>query len=119
ASDETGRPEVYVQSFPISAGTKRQISTSGGDQPTWRKDQKELFYLGADGRMMAVTVKMNGTFEPGEPVALFQTHFGYNPISGSERAQYTVSADGQKFLLENLAKLSSETPINVMLSWPS
>lgn len=119
ASDETGRPEVYVQSFPIVSGTKRQISTSGGDQPTWRHDQKELFYLGADGRMMAVPVKMNGTFEPGEPIALFQTHFGYNPISGSERAQYTVTADGQKFLLENLAKLSSETPINVMLNWPA
>src|SRR5262249_9382222 len=93
SSDETGRPEVYVQSFPISIGTKRQISTIGGDQPTWRHDQKELFYLGADGKMMAVPVKMNGTFEPGEPVALFQTHFGYNPIAASERAQYTVSAD--------------------------
>ncbi len=119
ASDETGRPEVYVQSFPIVTGTKRQISTAGGDQPTWRRDQKELFYLAADGRLMAVPVTITAGFEPGVPAPLFQTHFGYNPIASSERNQYTVTTDGQRFLLENLAKLTSETPINVVLNWPA
>ncbi len=119
ASDETGRPEVYVQSFPIVTGTKRQISTAGGDQPTWRRDQKELFYLASDGRLMSVPVTMTAGFEPGVPTPLFQTHFGYNPIASSERSQYTVTADGQRFLLENLAKLTSETPINVVLNWPA
>ncbi len=55
-SDESGRPEVYVQSFPASSG-KVQVSTQGGADPRWRRDGKELFYLAADHKLMAVEVK--------------------------------------------------------------
>jgi len=118
SSDETGRFEIYVQSFPISTGTKRQVSTAGGDQVIWRRDQKELFYLAADGKLMAVPLSFANGFEPGVPVALFQTNFSYNTGSNGERQQYSVTADGQRFLLSNLAKQSSETPINLILNWP-
>ena len=54
ASDESGRPEVYVQPFP-GPGPKIQISTAGGIQPRWRRDGKELFYrVDVTGKMMAV-----------------------------------------------------------------
>ncbi len=43
-SDETGRWEVYVASFPEFTG-KRQISNNAGVQPVWRRDSRELFYL--------------------------------------------------------------------------
>ncbi len=54
-SDDQGRPEVYVQTFPASGG-KWQISANGGSQPWWRSDGKELYYLSADGKLMAVEV---------------------------------------------------------------
>ena len=53
ASDETGRSEIYVQSFPIPGG-KVLISTNGGDQPGWRGDGKELYYLTLDRKLMSV-----------------------------------------------------------------
>src|SRR5262249_3367617 len=56
-SDETGRTEIYVQSFPPGAG-KWQISSGGGTYPRWRRDGKELFYMDAPslGKIMAVGV---------------------------------------------------------------
>ena len=50
-SDENGRPEVYVQSFPTSGG-KWLISTQGGTEPLWRADGKELFYIAGDRKLM-------------------------------------------------------------------
>ena len=61
-SDESGSRQVYVQSFPTLGG-QRQISAEGGAQPRWRRDGKELFYLAADRKLMAVTVKSGRRFE--------------------------------------------------------
>ena len=55
-SNESGRFEVYVQSFPPSGGTW-QISTGGGDQPRWRADDKEMYYLDPGRKLMAVEVR--------------------------------------------------------------
>jgi eukaryotic-like serine/threonine-protein kinase len=52
---ESGRWEVYVATFPAFT-EKRQVSGSGGCQPFWRNDGKELFYLTLDGKLMAVEV---------------------------------------------------------------
>ena len=45
-SNESGRPEIYVQSFPVASG-KWQVSSSGGADPSWRADGKKLFYRSA------------------------------------------------------------------------
>ena len=74
-SNETGKWEIYVTSFPEAHG-KWQISTSGGEQPRWRADGKELFYLSSDGRMMATNVEPAAGFRAGPPVPLFQAHPG-------------------------------------------
>jgi Tol biopolymer transport system component len=69
-SNESGRFEIYIQPFPGSAG-KELISTSGGGQPRWRRDGKELFYVGLDGQLMAVSIQMGSdgrTVEAGRPV---------------------------------------------------
>ena len=52
-SDESGRNEIYVQAFPLS-GAKFQISTGGGSDPLGETMACELFYLAADGNLMAV-----------------------------------------------------------------
>ena len=76
-SDRSGRREVYVRPFPQGEG-KYTISIAGGDSPRWRGDGKELFFIGTDGRMMAVSVKTavgaTPLFEAGAPTALFDAH---------------------------------------------
>ena len=51
ASDETGRWEIYIQSFP-EPGAKQTVSVAGGAQPQWRADGRELFYVAADWTLM-------------------------------------------------------------------
>jgi hypothetical protein len=60
-SNESGTgSQIFVQSFSPSAG-KWMVSINGGSQPKWRQDGKELFYLGPDGKLMAVQVKSDSS----------------------------------------------------------
>jgi hypothetical protein len=112
SSTESGKPEVYVQSFP-PAGGKWQVSTNGGAQPQWRRDGKELFYVAPDRKLMAVDVRLGSSFEMGTPVALFQTQ-----VSGfTSPNRYAASADGQRFLINSTVQDASPTPITVILNW--
>jgi Tol biopolymer transport system component len=116
ASNESGRPEVYVQSFPASGG-KWQVSTGGGMLPQWRADGEELFYLvPATGRMMSAEVKTAPQFEVGMPKLLFTAPVGlnHNMEAGNH---YAVSADGQRFLLTLPVQQSGPAPITVVLNW--
>ena len=72
-SDGSKRSEIYVQTFPTPGG-KWQISTNGGEAPVWSRDGKELFYISADAKMMAVEVNTGPKFEAGTPKPLFDTH---------------------------------------------
>jgi serine/threonine protein kinase/Tol biopolymer transport system component len=114
-SDETGRSEVYVQSFPIGGG-KWQISTNGGDQAQWRPDGKEIFYLAPDRNLMAVTVSGGTTLDPGRPAELFRT---FLPSSGitEDRNNYVPTKDGQRFILNSLAEASNSQPLSLVLNW--
>ena len=112
-SDESGRPEIYVQSFP-SPGNKLQISTAGGVTPAWRKDGKELFYVSPDKKIMLVTINADSTFEPSIPKVLFQTQITANIES---RNHYVVTADGQRFLVNTPLKEIATAPINVVVNW--
>lgn len=116
ASNESGRWEIYVTSFPEAHG-KWQVSNGGGDQPKWRSDGKELFYLAPDGKIMATLVSTGANFDAGAPTALFQA----NPremVATSEQASYDVSADGQKFLVNTQLKTGT-MPMSVVLNWTS
>ncbi len=53
-SNASGQNEVYVQTFPDPEGGKWMISRAGGVQPRWRRDGRELFFISADSKMMAV-----------------------------------------------------------------
>ncbi len=119
ASDETGSPEVYVQSFPAT-GAKRRISSSGGTQPRWRGDGKEIFYLGSDRRLMAAPVTAQGAhFEAAAPVALFQTQMASvdGELGPYVIFNYAVTADGQRFLLNEPVGDQKSQPISVVLNW--
>jgi serine/threonine protein kinase/Tol biopolymer transport system component len=111
-SDESGAWEVYIQTFPASSG-KWRVSTSGGCQPKWRRDGKELFYIAADRKLMAVDVKLGETFEAGVPKTLFLTRV---ITLTSFRNHYAVTADGQRFLINSRPE-ESATPISIVVNW--
>ncbi len=116
-SDESGRFEIYVQPFP-GPGSKVQVSTNGGAQVRWRRDGKELFYIGLDDRLMAVPIELDskgGTAELGKPVALFATHIG-GALQGPNTQQYIVSPDGQRFLMNTMVN-DLTSPITLILNW--
>ena len=117
ASNESGKWEIYVTSFPDARG-KWQVSTSGGEQPRWRADGKELFYLSADRKMMAAPVTTGATFGAGAPVALFQAT-PRQPVSSTDLFVYDVSRDGQRFLINTPVKQAESQPMSIILNWPA
>ncbi len=116
ASDESGRFEIYVRTFPDPRG-KWQISGSGGFEPVWRKDGRELFYIAADGKLMAVSVRTDRDFEAGAPVVLFETRV---PVrSAPFRGNYDAADNGQRFLINTAIERATPPPISVVLDWTS
>jgi serine/threonine protein kinase/Tol biopolymer transport system component len=114
SSNETGNWEVDVSPFP--SGTSKWQVSRGGGEPRWRQDGKELFYVSAEGKMMRVPVKMETTFEAGQPVALFQTHMR-QPISAQDVFSYDVAADGQRFLVNTKVDTPNSAPLSIVLNW--
>jgi hypothetical protein len=114
ASVEAGTEEVFVEDFPRT-GAKYQISTSGGSEPRWRRDNgRELFFMAPDGRIMAVEVETRPAFRPGVPKPLFQTRL--MDLSGPSR-RYGVRADGQRFLMNVAVNDKTFAPITIVLNW--
>jgi Tol biopolymer transport system component len=110
---ESGRPEVYVVPFQRE-GTRVRVSVDGGVQANWRRDQREIFFLGPDGRMMAAPISVTAdSIAVGPAVALFTTRLV--PIFSAE--QYMVSPDGQRFLLKEASE-SAQT-LRFLINWPS
>jgi eukaryotic-like serine/threonine-protein kinase len=112
SSDESGRTEVYVQSFP-KGGSKRRVSTGGGGAPRWRWDGKELFYHAPDGKLMAAQVKGGASFEAGTPAPLFEFRAG----GFLTTPYYSVTRDGQRFLLSTIVETVSNAPLTMMVNW--
>ncbi len=113
ASNETGRSEVYVQSFPAS-GFKMRVSSEGGREPRWRGDGKELYYLAADGYLMSVGVTTQGRFEAGIPSRLFDTPWDSWNLANT--FMYDVASDGEQFLFAGMGD-DAEPAITVILNW--
>jgi serine/threonine protein kinase len=117
-SDESGRNEVYVRAFSARAagasvaGGGSLISNSGGSEPRWRGDGKELFYRAADGRLMAAEITPTPVFRAGIPEALFQMPPEGGPSQGSK---WDPAPDGERFLIP--APRSTTTPFTVLLNW--
>jgi Tol biopolymer transport system component len=115
ASNETGKWEIYVTSFPDARG-KWQISTGGGEQPRWRGDGKELFYISSDQKMMAAPVATGVKFDPGTPMVLFQAT-PRQPVTNADQFVYDVSRDGQRFLINTPVKQTETAPMSIILNW--
>jgi len=115
SSNPTGRPEIYVMDFP--GGSQRlRVSTSGGFKPRWRRDGKELFYVAADGSMMAAKIAVIDGRLTAEPQRLFDANL---KLHTNYDANYAVTRDGQRFLGIARESPSGDVDIQMVLNWPS
>jgi Tol biopolymer transport system component len=115
-SDESSRPEVYVQPLQGS-GRKWRISTDGGSDPHWRADGRELFYVSPAGQLMAVSVQPDRELEPTRPQQLFRVPMPQ--VTGPYSTMYQVDRSGDRFVvrlpLEDLRTL----PLTLLINWSS
>jgi eukaryotic-like serine/threonine-protein kinase len=120
-SDESGRDEIYVRTFSpdtrggaSNSGGKWLISTGGGIDPRWRRDGKELYYVAADGKLMAVDATTSTGFQAGTPKALFQV-----PVSGvgAVSQSWDLAPDGKRFLFPVPTSGQDTAPFTVVLNW--
>ena len=107
SSNETGRSKIYLQAFVPGA------PASGGTQPQWRRDGRELYYISADNKLMAVDMTLGAEVKAGTPKELF----ALSGIRTNSNASYTKTGDGQRFLLVTSAEESSVPPFTVVLNW--
>jgi eukaryotic-like serine/threonine-protein kinase len=115
-SDESGRAEVYVQSFPSSGG-KWQVSTAGGEQPIWNPRGGELFYMAPDKSIVSVSYKVSDdNFQVGQRTSLFTTRV---PLSSlvDDRNSYAISPDGKRFFVNNRVDEAAATSVTLVLNW--
>ena len=78
-STESGRSEIYVQTFP-DLTRKVQISTGGGSAPVWRGDGRELFFRSPDDTLMAARIASSGSrLDTDTPSGLFALPAGPEP----------------------------------------
>jgi Tol biopolymer transport system component len=120
ASNESGRVEIYVRPGPGAPGEgKWKASTTGGTQPRWRRDGKELYYIAPDRKLMAVAVKTTAgpkaVFEAGTPEALFQTSIVLN--TGNLSALAYSTTDGKRFLIETSGSEAPDQPLTAVVNW--
>jgi len=114
-SSERTQTQVYVQPFPPTGG-KFQVSSNGGFHPIWRGDGKELYFIAADTRMMAVAVDTSGQFQFGAPTPLFAVNT--LALQGGVGRQFAVTKDG-RFLVNAFQQQATVMPLTVVVNWIS
>ncbi|MGE3618511.1 MAG: hypothetical protein AB7L66_21755, partial [Gemmatimonadales bacterium] len=110
-SNETGRMQVYVVSYP-DLGQKRPVSADGGTEPAWKPGGGELFYRNG-ASLMAVTIRTSPTLDVGAPRELFRGPFEED-VYGDR--SYDVMPDGQHFLMFQ-SDPASAPELRVVRNW--
>jgi Tol biopolymer transport system component len=113
-SDESNQDQVYVQSLDDRA-KRVNISVSGGDEPRWRGDGAELFYVSSDGYLMAVAIRHEGgVIAPDRPRQLFHLRIG--TAGSSYLSSYDVHPDGRRFIIRVPKGDARSLPLTVLVS---
>jgi Tol biopolymer transport system component len=109
-SQESGRREVYVKTFPGTGG-KWQVSTEGGSRPFWSADGSTLYFVADDQRIMAADVEVDGGFRVGIPRLVFEYAF---PLATGSITPWT---DGDRFLAAEPVEAADPEPFTVVMNW--
>ena len=113
ASDETGQFQVHVQPYPPT-GEKFVVTVEGGEQPRWRRDGRELYFVANGRRLMAMEVSTENGFKTGAPRELFEAKFATD--AGGFFHEYAVTADG-RFLVNTSTSPEPTAHIGIVLNW--
>ena len=114
-SDESGRNEVYINSFP-EARSRTRISTAGGTYPQWGPGGRELFYMTPENKLMAVNIKLGAdSVDASTPHELFTLPAFDNGLDSS----YDVAPDGQRFLVRAVPQQQAAQPLTMIVNWPA
>lgn len=113
-SQDQGRSEVFVQTFPAS-GNRWQISNNGGRASAWRSDGKEIFFVSAENKLMSVDVTTGDGFEVGIPKPLFDLM----PLGAVSfgNVNFAPSLDGKQFLLTHQRETVGTLQYVVVQNW--
>jgi serine/threonine protein kinase/Tol biopolymer transport system component len=111
-SDESGRFEIYIDTFPERHG-KVRISANGGMVARWGAGGRELFYVSPESKLMAVSLKAGSAAEPSTPRELFTLD-----VFDPDVSPYEVAPDGQSFLTIGTPAHASE-PLTLIVNWPA
>jgi hypothetical protein len=119
-SNESGAGELYVQPYP-GPGEKTRISTSGGSEPIWTANGRELLYRNftrESQQFFSAAVRSVSPFRVDAPRLLFEAKPGEYDSTAPERS-WDVSADGQRFLLARSVASTDKpvTDMHVVLNW--
>jgi len=122
SSQATGRAEVYVRPFPVSPDRTGQqmVSNGGGNLALWRKDGRELYYMGPNRSVMMVSVTPGPVLMFGQPKVLFQAPQA--ATTGSLPSYvWDVNTEGSKFLINVVGTESAgpQLPHTLVLNWMS
>jgi Tol biopolymer transport system component len=128
ASDESGRTEVYVRSFAVSAGgmplasdsSQRLVSSGALGAPRWRADGGELLYVADDGKLMSVEIATaDGTLVTRAPRPLFQLPTAYvrRPGALTSTVLMDILPDASRILVPVPVEDSSSSTVQVVLNW--
>jgi eukaryotic-like serine/threonine-protein kinase len=109
-SDESGKYEVYISTFPAGGG-KWQVSQGGGQVPEWGRDGRELYYRGQGGKMMEA-----GVTEKGSAIAVGTPHQLFQLTATSNTNRYAVAPDGKRFLVVE-AEQGESQPLTLVTNW--
>ncbi|MBK6798949.1 MAG: PD40 domain-containing protein [Acidobacteria bacterium] len=113
SEDYSANREVFIERFP-DRGSKLQVSKKGGVGPHWRRDGRELFYYSSDGYLMAVPVFKGKRLELGSAEPLFEFRPGNLALTTTP---YTVTADGQRFLVNAIVNVMPRAPLTILINW--
>jgi dipeptidyl aminopeptidase/acylaminoacyl peptidase len=120
-SDETGRPEIYVQRFTVDNGRpalsgKAQISTDGGENPRWGRDGKHIYFVATDSMLTSVPVQPSGHTLSASPArALFRLRM----LQAGRGGTYDVGPDDRSFIVAMETEEDADAPLSVLLNWPA
>jgi eukaryotic-like serine/threonine-protein kinase len=121
-SNESKKPQVYVQAFP-GPGPKIQVSSDGGTDPVWKRTGRELYFRNGD-KMMAVAVSTTPAFAAGHPQILWEGHYSHGMSTscgppGATSSNFDASADGRRFLMikDEAPDTAVSRQIIVVLGW--
>jgi Tol biopolymer transport system component/tRNA A-37 threonylcarbamoyl transferase component Bud32 len=108
-TNESGRWEVFLRSFPDVDRLRLQVSVSGGEAPLWSPNGREIFYLSSDRRMMAVPFSASPAPAVGTPKALFAVPSALLGVETTFMTPWVMAADG-RFLMTRILDAQDERP---------